>query len=170
MSEAHHFIDLDAIVQLERRRFGNIQDLDAAIADFDLAGGHVVVRGAIGALTNGARDANHILRPKVGGPVDHALHETGVITKIDEGQMLSVLAAATHPAADRDLATDVGGSKRSAMVGAHRNEFSHRRSFGFRRVEQPIRQQRSNGRPLLVRYRRADHGSSRCRLRLRRHQ
>ncbi|CAB4576980.1 unannotated protein [freshwater metagenome] len=170
MSEAHHFVDLNAIVQLERRWFGNIQDLDAAVADFDFACRHVVVRGAIRALTNGARDSNHIFGTQIGGAIDHALHETSVITKINEGQMFTVLAAAGHPATDRNLATDVGGSKRSAVVGAHRNGISHRRSFGFRRVERPVRQRRSIDQPLLVRYRRAGHGLSRCRLRLRRHQ
>ena len=170
MSEAHHFVDLNAIVQLERRWFGNIQDLDAAVADFDFACRHVVVRGAIGTLAHGARDANHILGAQIGSPVDYALHETSVITKIDEGQMLTVLTATGHPATDRNLATDVGGTKRSAMVGTHRNGISHGRSFRFRRVERPARQQRSSDLRLLVRCRRAGHGLSRCRLRLRRHQ
>ena len=170
MSEANHFVDLDTIVELERGRLRDIQNFDAAVADLDLAGRHVVVRGAIGTLAHGARDANHILGAQIGSPVDYALHETSVITKIDEGQMLTVLTATGHPATDRDLATDVGGTKRSAMVGTHRNGISHRRSFRFRRVERPARQQRSSDLRLLVRCRRAGHGLSRCRLRLRHHQ
>ena len=170
MSEAHHFVDLDTIVELERGRLRDIQNFDAAVADLDLAGRHVVVRGAIGTLAHGARDANHILGAQIGSPVDYALHETSVITKIDEGQMLTVLTATGHPAADRNLATDVGGTKRSAMVGTHRNGISHGRSFRFRRVERPARQQRSSDLRLLVRCRLAGHGLSRCRLRLRRHQ
>ena len=172
MSEAHHFVDLDTIVELERGWLGDIQDFDTAVADLDLAGRHVVVRRAIGTLTHGARDSNDVFRTKIGGPVDHTLHETSVITKIDEGQMLTVLTATGHPATDRDLATDVGGTKRSAMVGTHRNGISHRRSFRFRfrRVERRARQQRSSDPRLLVRYRRAGHGLSQCRLRLRHHQ
>ena len=170
MCKSNHFVDLNAIVQLERRWFGHIQDFNAAVADFNRASWHVVVRGAIRTLTNSARDANHILRAKVGGAVDHALHETGVVTKVDEGQMLAVLAAAGHPATDRNLATDVGGSKRSAMVGAHRNGISHRWPFGFRRVGRRVRQRQSSDRPLLDRYRRAGHGSLRCQQLLRRRQ
>ncbi|CAB4600990.1 unannotated protein [freshwater metagenome] len=170
MSEAHHFIDLDTIVELERWRLRDIKNLNAAIANFDLASGHVRVGRAIGALTNDSSNANYVFRTKVSGTIDHALHESGVITKIDKGQMLTVLTAAGYPPAHRDLAANVGNSQRSAMVGTHGNRISHRRSFGFRRVEQREQWQRSSERQLLVRCRRADHGSLRCRPRLRRHR
>ncbi|CAB4728444.1 unannotated protein [freshwater metagenome] len=168
--EANHFVDLDTIVELERWRLRDIQNLNAAIANFDLASGHVRVGRAIGALTNDSSNANYVFRTKVSGTIDHALHESGVITKIDKGQMLTVLTAAGYPPAHRDLAANVGDSQRSAMVGTHGNRISHRRSFGFRRVEQREQWQRSSERQLLVRCRRADHGSLRCRPRLRRHR
>src|SRR4051812_18747729 len=51
--------------------------------------------------------------------VDHALHDTGVVAQVDEGEVLAVLPATGHPAADRHRPADVAGAQSTAVVGAH---------------------------------------------------
>jgi hypothetical protein len=38
IAQAHLLVDVDAVVELERRRLGRGQDLDDAVGEFDLAG------------------------------------------------------------------------------------------------------------------------------------
>jgi hypothetical protein len=38
VAQAHLLVDVDAVVELERRRLGRGQDLDDAVGQFDLAG------------------------------------------------------------------------------------------------------------------------------------
>ena len=52
--------------------------------------------------------------------VDDHLDQSGSIPQVDEGEVLAVLAAAGHPAAQRHLLTDMGGAEVAAVVGTHR--------------------------------------------------
>jgi len=125
MSETHHFVDLNTIVQLERRWFRDVENLDVTIADLDFTSRHVVVGCAIRTLTNCAGDSDHIFRTEIGSTIDDALDETSVIPKIDECEMLAVLSASGDPAANGNFPTDIGGSQGSAVVGAHGDRVSH---------------------------------------------
>src|SRR5207249_1175214 len=57
-----------------------------------------------------------------------ALDDAGVVPEVDEGEMLTVLAPAGHPAADRDLAPGVGRTEPAAVVGAQGRVSRHERS------------------------------------------
>ena len=60
----------------------------------------------------------------VDGVVDDRLGEAGVVADVDEGQLLAVLAARGHPAAEDHLAADVVRPEITALVGAHRGDGS----------------------------------------------
>src|SRR5206468_11972999 len=108
------------------RRLGDVEDLDAAVADLDLAGGQVGVRGALGPMANGAGDAHHVLAADVDRSVDDALDDAGVVAQIDEREVLAVLAPAADPPAQRHRPADVVGAEVAAPIGAHRRlELTH---------------------------------------------
>ena len=98
--QADVLVDLvGAGVDRERRRRGRAQHLDRAVADLDLAGRQVGVDGALRALADDAGDPHDVLAADVDGVVDDALHDAGVVADVDEGEVLAVLAPASHPAA-----------------------------------------------------------------------
>ncbi len=119
VGEADHLVDLDAVVELERRRLGGVEQLDLALPHLDLAGGQGRVPGALGACPHDADHPHHVLRAQLRGAVDHALHEAGVVAQVEEREVLTVLTTPRHPAAQRHTSTDVGGAQRPAVVGAH---------------------------------------------------
>ena len=63
-----------------------------------------------GRAPHGAGDPHDVLAAQVVGAVDDALDDAGVVAQVDEGEVLAVLAAAGHPAAQRDRR----GRRRSA--------------------------------------------------------
>jgi hypothetical protein len=50
------------------------------------------------------------------GPVDDALDDAGVVAQVDEREVLAVLPAAGHPAAQRDRLADVLGAQLAAQM------------------------------------------------------
>src|SRR5690606_10186252 len=81
---------------------------------------------------DGAGDAHDVLAAHVGGVVDDALHDAGVVAQVDEGEVLAVLPPTRHPSAQRHGAADVGGTQGADEVGAHRGGACFGRSpFGW---------------------------------------
>jgi hypothetical protein len=74
MSKSNHLIDFDAVIQLEWGWLSDIEYLDCAVTNLDLARWHVLVTRSIGALTNRAGYAHHIFGTKVSSPIDHTLN------------------------------------------------------------------------------------------------
>ena len=120
--EADVLVDVvGAGVDRERRRVGLAQHLDDAVADLDLAGREAGVDGPLRTLADDAGDPHDVLAAHVDVVVDDALDDARVVAQVDEGEVLTVLAAATHPAADADGLADVRRAQVAAQVGAHRS-------------------------------------------------
>ena len=93
---------------LERQSIGLGQHFDAFGHDFDLAGGQMLVLVAVRTQTNLADDLYHEFGAQRTGHllvIDDDLHQTGVVTKIDEGHA-TVVAATIDPTGERHLLTD----------------------------------------------------------------
>ncbi len=118
-AQAHRLVGLGPVIDGERRWLRLVEDLDAAVPDLDLAGADARVDGAVGALPHGAGHRDDPLAAHVGGVVDDALDDAGVIAQVDEGEMFPVLAAPGHPAAQTHGGADVGLAQHPAEVGAH---------------------------------------------------
>ena len=54
-----------------------------------------------------------------------------MVPQVDERQVLAVLTTTGHPTTDRHASADVGGTERSAMVGAHGKRIGHWSSSGI---------------------------------------
>ena len=67
------------------------------------------VDGALGPHPHRAGDAHDVLAAQVGGAVDDALHDAGVVAQVDEGEVLAVLATPADPAAHVTTCADVLG-------------------------------------------------------------
>ena len=114
-----HLIDLDPVVDGERRRFGRIEDHHRAVGDLDLAGGQVGIDGSLGTVADHPFHGQDVLAAHVDGARDHALDGAAVITQVDEGEVLAVLPALGHPSAHGDGGTGVHRPQRPAQPGAH---------------------------------------------------
>ena len=119
VAQAQRLVHVGALVEGERRGLGLRQHLHLAVVDLDLAGGQRRVGGALGPRPDGAGDADHVLRAQVAGAVHHALHDAAVVPQVDEGEVLAVLTASVHPAAQRHSPASVVRSETAAQVGAH---------------------------------------------------
>ena len=78
--QAQVFVDLRtavAVVEREHRRFGDVEDLDAAVLQLDFTGGEVGIDGFGGTGGDGSRDPHDILIAQVSGTVDDTLQQTG---------------------------------------------------------------------------------------------
>ena len=155
-----------ALVDRERRRLGDVEDLDRAVLQLDAAG-----RRAWSLTFSSGRAATvpvtrtHVLAAHVDGVVDHALRDAGVVAQVDEGQVLAVLAAGGDPAAERDGLADVLGAQLAALVGAH-GRGAH--GSGFREVVDEIGAGDGDCRPVpSAAVRRAAGAPPRCRRRAR---
>ena len=102
-----------ALVDRERRRLGGVEDLDGAVLQLDLAGRQPVLTFSAGRARDRAGDAHDVLGAHVDGVVDDALGDAGVVADVDEGQLLAVLAARRHPAAQHDRLADVLAARSS---------------------------------------------------------
>src|SRR5918994_1059809 len=118
VAQADGLVGLDPVVEGEGRRLGRVEDLDLALAHLDLAGGQAVVDRALGAGPDRAGDAHDPLGAGLDRPVDHALDDALAVAQVDERELVAVLAAARHPAAQRDPFADVGGAELAAPVRA----------------------------------------------------
>ena len=113
------------VVELERRRLRDIEDLDLVREDFDLAAREVRIHGAFGAWPHETRHADdefvaQLFRDGEGrraiGIADD-LHQTFAIAQIDENDA-AVIAAPMHPAADGDRLGQELAVDAPAVVGA----------------------------------------------------
>ena len=104
----------------------------AQSVELDLTGGQLGVLRALGAPPHRALDPQHPLAAHVDRPVDHALDGAAVVAQVDERQVLPVLAAPAHPAAQRHRRLDVLGSELAAQMGAHPRGGGHWSSFVVR--------------------------------------
>ena len=125
-------------VDRERRRVGLAQHLDDTVADLDLARRKPGVDGPLRTLANDAGDPHDVFAAHVDVVVDDALHDARVVTQIDEGEMLTVLAATAHPPADADGLSDVRRAEVAAQVGAHRRGLRCGRIVGGRHESVPV--------------------------------
>ena len=75
-----------ALADRERRRLGDVEHLDLAVLDLDLAGRQPVVDVLGRAGGDDAGDAHDVLGAHVDRVVDDALGDAGVVADVDEGQ------------------------------------------------------------------------------------
>src|SRR5262249_15186247 len=80
--QAHDLVDLRAIVERERWRFRDVEDLDRAVADFYFAGRQLRVDRPLGSGAHCAGDAHDILGAQVVRAVHDALDQTCSVTQI----------------------------------------------------------------------------------------
>jgi len=118
--QARVFCDLiGALVNRERWCLGGVEDLDDAVLNLDAAGRNAIVATLLRSLGDESGDAHHVLRTNINCVVDHALGDTGVVTQVDEGKLLAMLATAGDPTSERDALADVGAAQFAALMGAH---------------------------------------------------
>ena len=117
---AHH------LIELKRQRVGAVQELDLAREHFDAARGEVLIGGAAGTFAHAPLHADHVLGAQPLGLAKHRgririedhLQQALAIAQIDENDA-AVVAAAMHPAGDRDLLSDQLLVDVSAVMRAH---------------------------------------------------
>ncbi len=114
------FVGLRTVVDGEGRWFGFVQHLHGAVPDLHLARLEPWVDRPLGAVPDRPADRDHPLAAHVDGAVDHALDDAAVVAQVDEGQVLAVLAPASHPAAQAHARAHVSRSEHAAQVGAQR--------------------------------------------------
>ena len=125
--QANHLIDVDAILNVERRRLRLVQDAQLRADDLDLTRIDIRVDRLFAARTNLAAHGDAELITQGLRLVERALchrrfvednlHESGTVAHVDENQS-TVIAAAGNPAAQDDLSADVGFTQYTAMMGA----------------------------------------------------
>ena len=74
------FRDLELVINLKGRRLGRVEHVDRIRLDFHHAGGQLRVLRALGSRADGARDLQHVLRPKPFRP----LVEVGVGLRVED--------------------------------------------------------------------------------------
>lgn len=108
VGQAQVLVDLVAtgVVERERRRVGDVEDLEPVGRNLDLAGGQRGVDGAVRAHHDLAADGDHRLRLEVGGlraeagvvlRVELHLREALAVAQVDEDDA-AVVADGIHPA------------------------------------------------------------------------
>ena len=120
MAQPEGLVGLRTVVDGEGRWFGFVQHLHGAVPDLHLARLEPWVDRPLGAVPDRPADRDHPLAAHVDGAVDHALDDAGVVAEVDEGQVLAVLAPASHPAAQAHARAHVSRSEHAAQVGAQR--------------------------------------------------
>ena len=114
-----------ALVHLEGQDFAGVEDLDALGRDFNLAGRQFFILRALGAATDGPRDANDPFRSQLGRDeeggglfgVDDDLNHAGAIAQVEEVDS-PVVAARMHPARDAHRLSREGGVERAGVMSA----------------------------------------------------
>src|SRR5208282_3771162 len=115
-----------AVGNLERQRRRRIQDLEFTGQYFYFAGRKFRVDGALGAAHDLALDRNvklgtRLAGGRVGGGIvlgiQYQLDDSVAVAKIDEDKP-AMIAPGLDPSPQRDLAADVGGPNRAAVIGS----------------------------------------------------
>jgi len=128
VGQAKVLVDLVAagIVERERRRVGNIMDLEGGGIDFDLTSRDVFIHHRGGAELDFAGDADDRLGLEQGGlgaaiGVELDLRDAFAIAEVDKDNA-AVVAHGVHPASEGDGCVKIGGGELGAMMGAfHRD-------------------------------------------------
>ena len=120
IAEPDHLVHLDAIVDRERGCLRRVEHRHRALPDLDLAGRQLEVDRPLRSSTHHPLDLHDILAADIHGAREDTLHDARVVAKVDEGEVLAVLAALRDPAAQLHGRVDVGRAQRSAQSGPHR--------------------------------------------------
>ena len=110
----------DVLVDLERQRFGGVEDDHLVRHDLDLAGGQGRVLVALGALGDGADDLQDVLVAQAVEDLflaDHNLGHAGGIAQVHECDT-TVVTTAAHPAGQGYGLSNVLGAKGSEVMCA----------------------------------------------------
>ena len=134
--------DLDVLVDLERQRRRLVEHLDLLGHDLDLAGGQARVLVALGPLADRAGRPEARTRCAARGPTvlvaDHHLGDARGVAQVEEGDP-AVVAAARHPAGERDGLAGVLGAEGACLVGAQHGGPSLGYGGGHAGIEGPAR-------------------------------
>ena len=95
--EADDLVDVDPVVDGEGWWFGGVEERHGALAQFDRPGGQIGIVGSRRTEPDRSFDRDHVLAADVDGPGHDALHDAGVVTQVDEGEVLAVLATLGDP-------------------------------------------------------------------------
>ena len=122
---AHHLIRRDPVLDFDGRGLGSIEDAQFLADHLDLAGFHVRIHrifttaphfAAHGNAELGAQSLCLVEGLPHGGLVEHHLHQAGTVTHINKDQP-AVIAAAGHPAAQRNFRADSILAQFTAVMG-----------------------------------------------------
>ena len=115
-----------AVGDLKRHRRRRAQNLERADDYFDFAGRKLGVDGALGAADDfalhgdvelGARLAGSFVRGRIVRGIQDQLNDSVAVAQIDEDKA-AVIASRLDPSPERDVAADVGRSKRAAVISS----------------------------------------------------
>ena len=115
------------LVQLEGRSLGMIEHREGVSENLDLAGHHVGIHGAFGALAHATLHLQDELAPHLLGGckgllgigVENDLYQARAVAQIDEDDA-AVIAPPVNPAAQHDLLAEQGLGDLTAVVATHR--------------------------------------------------
>ena len=124
--EAHVFGQV-LVVQLERRRDGDVKHFDFMAQQLDLAAGNILVLGAFRAAAHAAGHFQHVFVAHRFGNLEHVgairvahhLRQAFAVAQVDE-DYTAVVAAAMRPAAQGDGLAEVGNIELPAVMSSHR--------------------------------------------------
>ena len=130
--QTHHFADV-GIVDLERRRYRGVEDLQFLGHHLDLAAGKLGVDKLGLAPDHPAGHADHVLaaNPLGGGEnagtirVAHHLHDAFAVAQVDENHA-AMIAAGIDPAHEGNALVEVAGIDPPAVVGTHVSRLSRK--------------------------------------------
>ena len=130
VAHPHQLVDVDGVlVDGERRCFGGVEHLDGFRQQLDFAGGQVGVDGGLAARGDFADDSQHEFVARFVGRgvgvigiaacvilrAHDDLHDAVAVAQVEEDQP-PVVAAAMHPAGQRDALADMLAPQRPAAV------------------------------------------------------
>jgi hypothetical protein len=133
VAQPHLLVDLDPVVDRERRGVGGREHLQPRRGDLDITGGKAVVGHPLRAEPHHAVDTDDVLAANVvrglqrlvSLGIGHHLDDAGAVAQIQECHP-TVIAAARHPSGEHDCGTVVTRPQRSCAVGPHCSVGGHR--------------------------------------------
>ncbi|CAB4608645.1 unannotated protein [freshwater metagenome] len=122
--QTNRFINIiGALIYREWWWLRGVQDFDDTLSHFHLARRQCCVDSAFRTSANDTRDAHDVFTANINIVVDHALDDSGVVTKVYECQLFTVLTTATDPATHRNGGADVRFIQLAAHMCAHCGRF-----------------------------------------------
>ena len=125
--ESQRFVVIAFFVDVERRRLALVENGDAARFNLDLAGGHLRIHRALGAIAHNALNGDHELVAQLVGDVvrvlvdlgiEHHLRDAKSIAQIDEDQSTEI-ATSVDPSLQGDRRFRLRCGERSAGDSAN---------------------------------------------------